>query len=243
MSYLLIIGAKSDIAKAVAREYAANGYDLYLAARGVDALADFARDLNIRYQSKVTPLELDILDYDSHHSFYETLDPKPETVLLAVGYLGVQEEAQSSFSETEMIIDTNFSGPVSILNIIANDFQTRKNGILIGISSVAGDRGRQSNYLYGSAKAAFSTYLSGLRNRLHADNVHVMTVKPGFVATSMTKDMDLPEKLTAQPQEVAKAIFNAQEKKKNIVYIKWFWFWIMMIIKAIPEFQFKKMNI
>jgi len=243
MSYLLIIGAKSDIAKAVAREYAANGYDLYLAARGVDSLDDFATDLKIRYQAAIKPLELDILDYESHQRFYESLDPEPEAVLLAVGYLGVQEEAQRDFTETETIIDTNYSGPVNLLNYIANAFQARKDGTIIGISSVAGDRGRKSNYIYGSAKAAFSTYLSGLRNRLYDYNVHVMTVKPGFVATSMTKDMDLPEKLTAQPEEVAKIIFKAHEKKKNIVYIKWFWYWIMTIIKAIPEFQFKKMDI
>jgi short-subunit dehydrogenase len=113
----------------------------------------------------------------------------------------------------------------------------------VGISSVAGDRGRKSNYIYGSAKAALTTYLSGLRNRLYDAQVHVMTVKPGFVATAMTKDLDLPEKLTAQPEEVAQDIYSAQQKNKNVIYTKWFWKYIMMIIRIIPEWKFKGMSL
>jgi short-subunit dehydrogenase len=114
---------------------------------------------------------------------------------------------------------------------------------MVGISSVAGDRGRKSNYIYGSAKAALTAYLSGLRNRLYDAQVHVMTVKPGFVATKMTEGMDLPEKLTAQPQQVAEDIYNAQQKGKNVLYTKWVWRYIMMIIRAIPEWKFKGMSI
>ena len=132
---------------------------------------------------------------------------------------------------------------MSLFNIIANDFEKRKSGFIVGISSVAGDRGRKSNYLYGSAKAAFTAYLSGLRNRLYDAQVHVMTVKPGFVATKMTEDMDLPEKLTAQPDEVADDIYNAQQKNKNVFYTKWIWRWVMLIIRSIPEWKFKGMNI
>jgi len=243
MSYVLIIGAKSDIAKATAREYAKNGYDLYLAARNVDELAEFAKDVITRTQRDIRLVELDILDYASHQAFYDNLDEKPLGVISAIGYLGEQEKAQSDFDEAKQIIDTNYTGIVSLFNIIADDFEKRKSGFMVGISSVAGDRGRKSNYIYGSAKAAFTAYLSGLRNRLYDAQVHVLTVKPGFVATKMTEDMDLPEKLTAQPEAVAEDIYKAQQKGKNVLYTKWMWKWVMLIIRNIPEFQFKKMSI
>ena len=243
MAYILIIGAKSDIAKATAREYAKYGYNLYLAARNVNELQEFAQDIGIRTQRDVKLLELDILDFESHQSFYDSLEEKPLGVISAVGYLGNQQKAQSDFYEAKKIIDTNYTGLVSLFNIIANDFERRQSGFIIGISSVAGDRGRKSNYIYGSAKAAFTAYLSGLRNRLYNANVHVMTVKPGFVATKMTAGMNLPEKLTAQPEEVAKDIFIAQQKRKDVLYTRWIWKWLMMLIKIIPEKKFKKMNI
>jgi len=138
-------------------------------------------------------------------------------------------------------MDTNYKGVVSLFNIIADDFEHRRNGFIVGISSVAGERGRKSNYIYGSAKAALTVYLSNLRNRLYDAQVHVMTVKPGFVATNMTKDMDLPEKLTAQPEEVAEDIYKAQQKNKNVLYTKWRW--VMLVIKMIPEWKFKVMSI
>ncbi|ASJ74498.1 SDR family oxidoreductase [Granulosicoccus antarcticus] len=243
MSYVLIVGAKSDIAKAVSREYAKHGYDLYLAARNVNTLEDFAKDITVRTQRTVKLIELDILDYTSHQIFYDNLEEKPLGVISAIGYLGEQDKSQTDFDQAQKIMDTNYKGVVSLFNIIANDFEKRRSGFMIGISSVAGDRGRKSNYTYGSAKAALTTYLSGLRNRLYDAQVHVMTVKPGFVATKMTKDMDLPEKLTAQPEEVADDIYQAQQKGANVLYTKWLWRWIMLIIKNIPELIFKKMSI
>ena len=243
MSYVLITGAKSGIAKATAREYAKNGYDLYLAARNSSELEEFAQDITTRTQKSVKLLELDILDYKSHQAFYDNLDEKPLGVISAIGYLGEQEKAQSDFNEAQQIMDTNYTGVVSLFNIIADDFEKKQSGFMIGISSVAGDRGRKSNYLYGSAKAALTAYLSGLRNRLYDAQVHVMTVKPGFVATKMTEDMGLPEKLTAQPEEVAEDIYKAQQKGKNVLYTKWMWRWVMMVIRMIPEWKFKGMSI
>lgn len=243
MSYVLIIGAKSDIAKAVARKYAENGHNLYLAARQPSELETFANDLNIRTERDIKCLELDVLNYASHNGFYNALKVKPLGVISAVGYLGEQEKSQADFTEAQKIIDTNYTGVVSLLNIIADDFEKRKSGFIVGISSVAGDRGRKSNYLYGSAKAALTAYLSGLRNRLYDVNVHVLTVKPGFVATKMTEGMDLPKKLTAKPAEVAEDIYQAQHKGKNVLYTKWMWKWIMLIIKNIPEWKFKGMSI
>ncbi|WP_461833464.1 SDR family oxidoreductase, partial [Desulfothermus sp.] len=192
-NYLLILGANSDIAKATAHRFAKEGYNLYLASRDIEKLEVIARDIEVRYKVKVKPLYFDALDYLSHQRFYESLHPRPKGVVCAVGYLGNQIKAQSDFEEAKKIIGTNFTGCVSILNIIANDFEKRKYGFIVGISSVAGDRGRKSNYIYGSAKAAFTTYLSGLRNRLFKTGVHVITVKPGFVQTKMTQGMNLPK--------------------------------------------------
>jgi len=243
MSYVLIIGAKSDIAKEVAKKYASKGYDLYLAARNSDELDMLANDINIRSNVDVKKVELDLLDFDSHTSFYESLDPKPAGVICVAGYMSDQKTAEKDFAEARKMIDTNYTGCVSILNIVAEDFEKSKSGFIIGVSSVAGDRGRKANYIYGSAKAAFTAYLSGLRNRLTESGVHVLTVKPGFVNTKMTAGMDLPEKLTAEPEDVAEDIFNAQQKKKNVLYTKWIWRFVMIIIRHIPEFMFKKMSI
>ncbi len=242
MSYLLIIGAKSDIAKELAKEYSHRGYDLFLAARKSKELQEFAKDLSIRTQRDIKLMELDILRFESHRSFYNSLPHKPFGVISAVGYLGDQKKGESDFREARKIIDTNYTGVVSLLNIIADDFSKRGSGFIVGISSVAGDRGRKKNQLYGSAKAGLSAYLSGLRNRLHDSKVHVLTVKPGFVATKMTEGMDLPSSLTARPSETAKDIYKAQKKGKNVIYTKWIWCWIMMIVNRIPERIFKKMN-
>ncbi len=243
MSYVLIVGAKSDMATATAREYAKGGYHIYLSARNCEELKDLATDINVRTGRVVKLVELDILNYEKHQASYDGLEEKPLGVISFVGYLGEQKQAQDDFNETAKIIATNYTGVVSFLNIVANDFARRKSGFIVGVSSVAGDRGRKSNYIYGSAKAAFTAYLSGLRNRLFEANVHVMTVKPGFVATKMTESLELPEKLTAQPEDVAKDIFLAQAKNKNVCYTAWFWRYIMLIIKTIPEFQFKKMSL
>ena len=164
-------------------------------------------------------------------------------VVCAFGYLGDNEEAKSDFIEARKIMETNYIGCVSILNIIANDFEKRKRGFIIGISSVAGDRGRQSNYYYGSAKAGFTAYLSGLRNRLHRSGINVLTVKPGFVRTQMTEGMELPPLLTAHPEKTARDIYKSWKKGKMTLYTKWFWRHIMLIIKYIPETIFKRMSL
>ncbi|MEW5822321.1 MAG: SDR family oxidoreductase [Cyanobacteriota bacterium] len=243
MDYVLILGAGSDIAKALSHMYASKKYNIYLAGRKIDELEKDAKNLNIRYNIEAMPLFFDATEFEKHYDFYHFLQPKPTIVICIFGYQGEQIEGQKSFKETQKVIDTNYTGSVSILNVIANDFEEKQSGSIVGISSCAGDRGRAKNYIYGSAKGAFSIYLSGLRNRLSKSNVSVLTVKPGFVATKMTENMDLPEKLTAQPEEVAKDIFKAQQTKKDIIYTKWFWFFIMNIIKHIPEKMFKKMNI
>ncbi|MBF0289940.1 MAG: SDR family oxidoreductase [SAR324 cluster bacterium] len=243
MQTILILGANSDIAKALAHEYAEHGYHLCLAVRNSERLDEDVHDLKIRYQVEVQSLEFDAEDYASHEDFYHKLSPKPHGVIWAIGYLGDQQQAQVDFEHAEMIVRANYLGAISILNIVANDLESRKSGFIVGISSVAGDRGRQSNYIYGSAKAGLTAYLAGLRNRLYSSNVHVLTVKPGYVYTKMSSHLNLPPKLTAQPADVAKDIFQAQQKLKNILYTKWYWNFIMMIVKLIPEGIFKKLSL
>ena len=137
----------------------------------------------------------------------------------------------------------NFEGPASVLAVLANRFEARGSGTLVGISSVAGDRGRATNYIYGAAKAGFTAYLSGLRNRLAKKGVHVVTVLPGFVATRMTDGLDLPPKLTAEPAEVGEAIALAVEKKRNVIYVKPIWWLVMAVIRNIPEAVFKGLKL
>lgn len=243
MNFVLILGANSDIAKAIANIYSKNSFNIYLAGRNISELEANAKNIEIRYGNKAKAIYFDALDFKSHKEFYRSLDPKPIGVICVVGYLGDPKLAQSDFEEASKIINTNYTGCTSILNIIADAFETEKAGFIVGISSCAGDRGRASNYIYGSAKGAFSLYLSGLRNRLSKHNIPVLTVKPGFVATKMTEDLDLPRLLTATPEIVAEDIFKAQQSKKNILYTKWYWWFIMVIIKNIPEVIFKKMNL
>lgn len=243
MGRILIVGAKSDIAKAVAREYATQGYDLCLAAREIDELQDFAQDIRVRLGRDVKLKALDILEYQSHRGIYNSIKTDIIGAVVAVGFLGDQKEAQCNFLEAEKIINTNYTGIASFLSIVACDFELREEGFIVCISSVAGDRGRASNYMYGSAKSALTSFLSGLRSRLYDKRIHVMTVKPGFVDTRMTRNMELPRMLTSKPEEVANKIYYSQQKKKSVLYVGSIWFLIMTIIKLIPENIFKRLNL
>lgn len=240
MSTVLILGATSDMAMAIAKKFASQGYDIQLAARKTEQLQPVQSDLSIRFNVTCTLYHFDALDFASHSSFYNNLTPKPDITICVIGYMNDNEKVINSQDETIKTINTNFTGAVSILNIVAAGYAARQQGTIVGISSVAGNRGRQSNYIYGSAKAGFTAYLSGLRNKLFHSRVHVMTVLPGFVYTKMTEHLKLPKLLTAQPSDVANAIFKGVKKKKNILYVKWFWRWIMLIITSVPEFIFKK---
>jgi len=244
MKPVLILGAKSDMAKATAEYYAKNGWNLSLAGRNVIAeLSTFSGRLKDDYGCEINLYELDILDFQSHTDFFKSFQQKPDGVICFIGFLGDQQKSEMDFNETETVIDSNFTGIVSLLNIFANYFEEKEDGFIVAVSSVAGDRGRKSNYTYGSAKAALTTYLSGLRNRLSPKNVRVMTVKPGFVATKMTKNLDLPELLTVSPDYVAKKIFKMQQRRADQIYIPGYWYFIMTFIKLIPERIFKKINI
>ncbi len=243
MVTVLILGATSDIAQAVARRFAQASCDLQLAARDPAKLEVLASDLRVRHQVRVQTVAFDATHFDTHPKFYHQLQPSPTVVITVFGYLGDQAKGEKDWAEAHAILDANYTGAVSILNVVAEDFAQKRAGTIVGISSVAGDRGRGSNYLYGSAKAGFSAYLSGLRNRMHPHGVTVITVKPGFVDTSMTEHLDLPPLLTAPPSAVANDVFRAVKLKKDVVYTRWFWQPIMSVIKLLPERVFKRLKL
>lgn len=240
MPTVLVLGATSDIGVAIARKFASEKYNIQLAARNPAQLTALQSDLQIRYGIACSTHQFDATDFQSHGRFFSSLAPQPDVTVYVIGYMVDNETAFTDWDETLRTIATNYTGAVSILNPIGAAYAARKSGTIIGVSSVAGLRGRQSNFIYGSAKAGFTAYLSGLRNKLYHSGVHVMTVLPGFVYTKMTEHLQLPPLLTAQPEEVAEAIYRGTLKKKNILYVKSFWKWIMLAIVSVPESVFKK---
>lgn len=240
---VLVLGARSDIGLAIAQRFAKSGYDIQLAARNADNLEIQKADIALRNQVSVTSHEFDALDTASHDCFLTELPILPDIVICVVGYMGLQQENERDLQVASIVLRTNFEGPASILAAIANRFEERGTGCLVGVSSIAGERGRAKNYVYGSAKAGFTAFLSGLRNRLGKTPVHVVTVLPGFVETKMTENMNFPKQLTAHPAEVAAKVFKAVQTKRNIVYVKPVWQLIILIIKKIPEQLFKKMQL
>ncbi len=240
---ILILGASSDIARALAQHYAQAGARLQLAARDEAALAAEQSDLQLRHGAEVHTFAFDALQLESHAAFVAGLDPLPDLVFCVFGYLREAEKARADGSEAQRTLATNFNGAVSVLDRLAEAFARRGSGTLVGISSVAGDRGRASNYHYGSAKAGFSAYLSGLRNALFSQGVHVLTVKPGYVRTRMTAAMDLPAPLTADPEAVAAAIAKAVKRRQNVLYTLGIWRPIMWIIRHLPEGIFKRLKL
>lgn len=239
-SPVLIMGARSDIARALARSYAAKGAEVILAGRGDMEIE--RKDLEIRADRPVRAVPFDVTAGDPDQ-FFADLGEVPGTVVMVVGLLGDQDQSERDDAAAALVMDTNYAGPARYLLAAARVMQDRKHSCIIGISSVAGDRGRGSNFIYGSAKAGFTAFLSGLRNRFAKTGLHVMTVKPGFVATQMTAHLELPGPLTAQPDDVAQAILKAQEKGRDEIYVLGRWRLIMMIIRAIPERIFKKLSL
>ena len=240
----LVLGAKSTIAQAIVAKL--DNCDFILAARDSETLEPFAADLRLRRECQVDLLEFDALDFTALESLPQKAHDECgefDLVVLAFGYLGDQATAERDAIEMATVLNANFTGAAIALSYLANYLEERgKSGGIIGIGSVAGDRGRQKNYVYGAAKGGLALLLQGLRNRLAATAVHVLTVKPGFVDTPMTQDMDdLP--LLASPEKVASDIVRAYEKKKDIIYTPFFWRWIMLIIRLIPERLFKKMKL
>ncbi|MGL9619062.1 SDR family oxidoreductase [Bradyrhizobium sp. U531] len=239
---VLVLGGSSDIGRAAARAFAKAGYDVGLAGRDVAALEPDAADLRARYDVAVGLHPFDVLDTASFEGFAAGLPALPDVVISIVGLLGQQQNAESDLAHATAIMRSNYEGPALILGLFADKFLARGSGTIVGVSSVAGDRGRASNYVYGSAKAGFSAFLSGLRARASRGGVHVVTVKPGFVRTKMTEGMKLIGPLTVEAPVVGDAILAAVEKKTDVVYVSGKWRLVMLIIKALPEAVFKKLK-
>lgn len=242
-SNVLILGANSDIATATAKKFAEEGFNLQLASRDVEELEKTAANLSIRYHIDASTHYFDATDYSSHKIFFAGLAPKPDGVVVAFGTMVDQQVAQSNFGYAKNMIETNYLGVVSILEVIASDFEDRKHGFITGISSVAGERGRKSNYIYGSSKSGLTTYLQGLSHRLSHSNILVQIVKPGFVNTKMTAHLDLPNILTAEPKDVGEQIYKGIKKRKGTIYVKSIWGYIMLVVRNIPAFLFEKINL
>lgn len=244
---VLIIGATSGIGYALASSIAGSNPNcsLHLAGRNASSVERVASDLAIRHGCTTTWSHFDALTTASHKEFarqsVERLDGL-DTVVVSIGEMGCQSASEHDFEAASRVIDSNYAGVVSVLGELANYLEEKKKGNVVVISSVAGDRGRQSNYIYGSAKAGLNAFLQGLRSRLFKSGVHVLTVKPGFVDTKMT--FGKPGLfLVARPEQVARSILKALKQKRNVVYVPWFWQWIMLIIRSIPEFVFKRLKL
>lgn len=242
---ILIIGATSAIAEAAARQYAARGASLYLLARNAERMVALAADLKIRGAIAVGHATFDANDFGSHEAALDRAIAEMQGIdvaLIAHGTLGDQKACEKSFESTLRELNTNAISVISLLTHLANRLEAQRGGTIAVISSVAGDRGRQSNYVYGTAKGAVTIFLQGLRNRLCKSGVHVVTVKPGFVDTPMTASFK-KGLLWAQPEAVASGILKAIDARRNEVYLPFFWRYIMMIIRAVPEAIFKRASL
>ncbi len=242
---ILVLGATSGIAEATCRIWASQGASIFLVARNAEKLAAVAQDLKIRGASYVDTAVADLDDTDKHPALLAHAVNSltgMDIAYLAHGVLGDQEEAEQDFNAAAQILYTNLMAPVSLLTWLANFCVQRHAGTLAVISSVAGDRGRKSNYLYGASKAGLSAFLGGLRNRVDREGVTVLTIKPGPTRTAMTAAMPKSEKF-ADVDSVAESIVRAIDKGKDNLYVPFQWQPIMFVIRNIPERIFKKLNL
>ncbi|MGB6691682.1 MAG: SDR family oxidoreductase [Terracidiphilus sp.] len=242
---ILILGATSAIAMAAAREFLPRRPRFFLVARSADKLDTVRLDLLTRGAAAVHARALDLDQIDAHVPMLDealaTLGSL-DVALIAYGILGDQQKAQAEFVAAWSILKTNFISAASLITWLANYFEAQKRGTLAVIGSVAGDRGRKSNYVYGASKGALEIFLAGVRNRIDRSGAHVLTIKPGFVATPMTAHIPKGP-LFASPEKVARDIVRAIDHRKNVVYVPAFWALIMFAIRSIPERIFKRLDL
>jgi short-subunit dehydrogenase len=229
---VLILGANSDVAKQCIKQYVSKGFSIIAASRNTKSLENFIVSNNVD-QSKITVLSFDAADFDSHQKFYDKLPIKPHIVVYAAGFLVDNEKALRDFKGTQQMMITNYMGAVSILNIIATDESNKNLERIIGLSSLSGVRGRKSNFIYGSTKAAFTTYLAGLRQELASRNIRVNALVIGYIRTKINKGLQLNESLIMEPDYVAKHIVNAGNSFTIVPNFKWKI--IYLILKVLPE--------
>lgn len=246
MKRILVIGATSAIATACCRLWAEQGHEFFLVARDAEKLQQTAQDLEARGAKSVNSFTMDVLDTPQHALMLQqciSTHRQIDIALVAHGTLPDQAACEQDAELALQEFSINGSSVISLLSLLAEQFTLQRCGSLAVISSVAGDRGRPSNYLYGSAKAAVSAFCEGLHARLFKIGVHVITIKPGFVDTPMTQGLTLPNALVVPPEYVAKQIVSAINNKKAVLYTPRFWALIMLIIRSIPNFIFKRLNL
>ena len=241
---MIVLGSNSEVAQAFVEKILSEGQrfeKIYLLTSNKDNTEKFARHIDVKYVQNSEIIEFDLLKDNDYHRLNHI---DSDLLFCASGYLGMNT-ADGLYNDinTTKIIDINYAKLVPLMNYFAQKFEAKRSGTIIGLSSVAGERGRQSNFIYGSAKAGFTAYLSGLRNYLYDKKVNVLSVIPGFMATKMTEGMPLNPKLTASPKQAANCIYKAYKNKKNVVYVLPIWWVIMMIIRNIPEFIFKRLKL
>lgn len=248
LNRVIIIGATSAIAEQTARQLVAQGASIYCVGRNQGKLTAMIDDLRVRAgdHQRIDGCIADLTDSTQHEHLINTAEQmlgSVDAVLVAHGTLPDQQACQTDVAMLRQEIETNAISVISLLTLLANRFEQQQSGVIAVISSVAGDRGRQSNYVYGAAKGMVTLFLQGMRNRLAKANVDVVTIKPGFVDTPMTAGLDKSGPLWAKPKQIAKGIVNAMQKGQAEVYLPGFWWGIMLIIKHIPEFIFKRMSL
>lgn len=246
MKRVLIIGATSAIATACARLWAAQGSEFFLVSRNTEKLQQTAADLQARGAKAITMHCMDATDFSAHPAMLEsclTALQQIDIALIAHGTLPDQKACEQDVAVALQEFANNGTSVIALLTLLANQFETQCCGTIAVISSVAGDRGRPSNYLYGTAKAAVSTFCEGLRARLFKVGVYVITIKPGFVDTPMTQGLPLPAALVAKPEKVALCIVAGIERKVSTLYAPGFWALIMLVIKYLPSSVFKRMTL
>ncbi|MFC6269559.1 SDR family NAD(P)-dependent oxidoreductase [Frigoriflavimonas asaccharolytica] len=241
---MIVLGSNSEVAQAFVERILKEKLKfekIYLFTSNVETTEKFAKHLDVKFLQQTEIVEFDILKSED----YSKLDYINSNLLFcATGYLGQStEDGLYNSKNTQKIVDINYGKLIPLITYFAKKMEQKRTGTIIALSSVAGERGRQSNFIYGSAKAGFTAYLSGLRNFLFKNNVHVLTIKPGFMETKMTEGLPLNPKLTATPKQAADSIYNAFKKKKNVAYVLPIWAIIMLIIRNIPEFIFKKLKL
>jgi len=242
---IVIFGATSAIAQAVAVEHARLGYGIYIIGRNQHKLDDIQNNLQVVGAPKVQSFCLDLNTFAEHETLINTIHQQVgqfDRIIFAQGTLPENSESAQSYANSLQSIQDNCLNTISLATPLANILANQKYGNMAFISSVAGDRGRQSNYIYGASKAMITTFAAGLRNRLYPSQVHIMTVKPGFVDTPMTAGLQKGA-LWAQPEDVATAIMKGFDSRQNTLYTPWFWRYIMLIIMHIPEFIFKRLKL
>ncbi len=242
---VLVLGATSGIAEATCRIWASQGASLFLVARNAEKLAAVAADLKARGASYIDTAVVNLDDVEQHPALLAYAINSLtglDIAYLAHGVLGDQTKAEQDFNVAAQILYTNLIAPVSLLTWLANYFVQRHSGTIAVLSSVAGDRGRKSNYVYGSSKAGLSAFLAGLRNRVDREGVTVLTIKPGPTKTAMTSGMKGSEKF-ADVNKVAQTIVKAIDARKDNLYVPFQWQPIMFVIRNIPDRIFKKLNL